>query len=60
MARFELATGVVPARQNRRMLARMTPDVLWLFAGFVGLIAFDIAALRWGVDTRFRRVGSLR
>jgi hypothetical protein len=42
------------------MLGGMTPDVLWLLAGLGSLIAFDIAALRWGVDTRFLRIGTLR
>jgi hypothetical protein len=60
VARRGWASGSVRTDQNRRMLAGMTPDVLWLLAGLGGLIAFDIAALRWGVDTRFSRVGTLR
>jgi hypothetical protein len=36
----------------RRMTPLMPSDVLVLIAIFVSLVFFDLAALRWGVDSR--------
>jgi hypothetical protein len=38
----------------------MTAESLGLLLGFLALLAFDYAALRWGVDSRFTERPTLR
>ena len=35
-------------------------DTVGVVIALLGLLAFDWAALRWGVDSRFKRIGPLR